>query len=173
MTATRILRRPVRTVAGTVANSARAGAVRASREAAEARVAANLQLLAKAMEDMAEVQKDADRLTAEIEQDMKQHKIGAWTEGMLQAVLKDQFSNEKTEVDPRTLFNNKHMPREHFFECVKVQLAPLKKFLSENEIKAIAKITPPAKTGTKVVITAVKTVAAAKPATTTTRRGRK
>lgn len=164
MSTVRVIRRVGRTVAANAAISAASAAQRASKRAEdEAKLVETLQSLANVFEQSAELEKQRAALEAQAETIMKEHKIGTWTEGMLKAEIKATYSNEKKEVDARALFNSKHMPREHYFECVKVQVGELGKYLSENEIKNLAKITPRALTGHKLVVTPVKTVAATKP----------
>lgn len=156
VTTTRVIRRVGRSSGVSAAITGAPAQRQAEREKDVAAIDAALQSLA---ELNAEASVIADKMAVEqakIKELMTKTKIGNVTHALLNAQLKPKYSNEKKEVDARALFNSKHMPREHYFDCVKVQMGELGKFLSETEIRNLSKITPPELIGTDLVIKAVK-----------------
>ena len=158
----RIIRRVTRSVVPVAATPKTVSAA-TDNVAAEDRITDALKSIAKLQRVLAETAKAIDVQEEVIKKDMLFLKKGAFTDGVLEAQIVTTFSNEKKEVDAKTLFNHKGFTREDFFSVVKVQIGELAKFMAENELKTIAKITPPKKTGTALKIKAVKTEVVKKP----------
>ena len=148
----RIMRRVARSIAGAATQSEREQMRRDAIEAVEA----ELQAIAELKQQMGALAVRVAAHEETIRIAMEQHKLGPVTNGVLEAALIDTYSNEKKEIDPLKLFNLKGINRTDFFKMVKVQIGEVGKFLSENEIRGIANITPPQKTGTALVIKPVK-----------------
>lgn len=170
MTTQRVVRRIGRSSGLSGAISAVAAGQQAKREQAKTIIEERLQSLANLHAQAAEI---ADKIAADesvVMATMRENKMGVYTHAMLKAEVKQTFTNEKKEVDPRTLFNHKNMPREHYFDCVKVQIGELGKFLSDTEIRSIAKITEPVATGYTLKVTPVKPTISKDSKTTRTRK---
>jgi len=61
------------------------------------------------------------------------------------AKVAEQFTRTKTEVSVRDL--QKALNESDFFECVTVSLTNCRKFMSENELRGISKVTDPVSNG--------------------------
>lgn len=135
---------------------------RLARKLAEDQIKTRLQLIATKMGTITLATNEIKVAKDEIEKLMRKHTINDFSDGRLEASIKTKYSNEKKEIDPLKLFNLKGMNRTNFFSMVKVQIGEVGKFLSENEIRAIAQITPPKVTGEELVISEVKSVVTTK-----------
>jgi hypothetical protein len=168
---TRIIRRAGRTSGATpVYPTTTALNAEQLRKLGEEKITASLKAIALAQRKIEDQDKLIEEQRVLIEATLKEIKASNFTDGVLQAALVEKWSNEKKEIDPKLLFNSKGVKREDFFSMVKVQIGEAAKFLSANEIGALATITPPKKQGIELVIKPVPKVAAAKPAT---KRGKK
>ncbi len=165
----RVIRRVTRSAAPIVEERP-AQAKANAKQLAENRITDQLKLIAKLNREVVERAKQIEAAEAVIEKNMKDAKIQNFSDGVLEAAMVDTYSNEKKEVDPKTLFNKKGFTRDNFFAVVKVQIGELSKFMAENEVKAIATITEAKKTGTALKIKPVKTVVSTKPAATTRKK---
>ena len=154
---TRIVRTAARTTRVTSATAAVDQAAQKAQDVADIEEA--LQSIANLKIQMAELQDQVVAHEADILAKMKRSKITDIVHGGLQALLAPTFSNEKKEIDPLKLFNTKGINRTDFFKMVKVQIGEVSKYLSETEIRNLAKITPPQKTGEALTIKPVKTAA--------------
>lgn len=171
--ATRIVRTP--TTAATPASTrvirrvSRAAVARREDEAAlqeqraldEQLITQGLQSIARLQDEIAERAKLLQTAQDEVEKLMRKHKILDFSDGRLEARIVQEFTREAKEIDPAVLYGKIAHPA--FFACVKVQLTKLKEYMAEGEIRAISKITPPVKAGTKFVVEPVKPVVVNKP----------
>ncbi len=159
----RMIRRVTRSAAPLVPVGV-AQAAANEKQQAENKITDDLKLIAKQQRLITEAATAIDAAEKRIAANLIVAKETNFTDGVLEAALVDVFSNEKKEIDPKTLFNHKGFKREDFFTVVKVQIGELAKVMAENEIKQIAKITTAKKTGTKLVVKPIKTVVTTKPA---------
>jgi prefoldin subunit 5 len=111
-----------------------------------------MQSIARLQTEMTEKAEEVSRLTAEVEELMTTAKKTTHEAFGLVAEFVDVKTNSSTEVTVDAA--RKALKKDsEFYSVLKVQMAPLKKLLSEREITAISKVTPGAVTGTKFVIT--------------------
>jgi hypothetical protein len=153
----RIVRTAARTARVTSATAAVDQAAQRAQDIAD--IEESLQSIADLKIQMAELQDKVTEHEASILAKMKRSKIADIIHAGLQAILAPTFSNEKKEIDPLKLFNKKGINRSDFFKMVKVQIGEVGKYLAENEIRELAKITPPQKTGEALTIKPVKAAA--------------
>ena len=132
-----------------------------TRKVAEDRLREYLQSIAKAQRQIEDAAKVIDSNRADIERILKAQNLPGWTDGVLEASFVDVYTNEKKEIDPKKLYQYlvKLRKSDSFFSCIKVQVGETKKFLAENEVRELAVITKPKKTGTELKIVPVKPVA--------------
>lgn len=110
-----------------------------------------MQLIAETEAEIRAKLETIEAAKSEVEDLMKAAKITSHEHLGLVAEWVETKTNSSTEVTVesarKAIRNDKD-----FFSVLKVQMGPLGKVLSENEIKAISKVTPGAVTGTKFQI---------------------
>jgi len=110
-----------------------------------------MQLIAEAEAEIRKTLEAIETAKAEVEDLMKAAKLTTHEHLGLIAEWVETKTNSSTEVSVeaarKAIRNDKD-----FFSVLKVQMGPLGKVLSENEIKAIAKVTPGQVTGKKFQI---------------------
>ena len=116
----------------------------------KASILEDLKLIAKNNATIDAVTASTQQAHARIEALMKEHKMGAQTDGKLVAELVDQFTKESRYVDPQRFYNAVH--EDDFWPCISVSITEAKKVMAEKELNKIAKITPAKFTGTVLKI---------------------
>lgn len=109
-----------------------------------------MQAIALNMKKIEDLQQENLRLKSEVEALMLQGNLTTHDYKELRALFKDQYTSRQRFIDPQKLYNT--LKEKDFFACIKVQMEPLSKVLSENEINKIAKTTEPVKKGTEFII---------------------
>ena len=99
---------------------------------------------ARIQPEINDAQAEIDRLTKVLEGEIKELKLEGYTDGSWEARFVTAPTKSTTEIDTAAV--QKKLPPADFLKVVKVQITPLRTFLSEREIGQVSK-TIPAKPG--------------------------
>lgn len=127
-------------------------------DTAKTDIAEKLKLISQNNAIIDDAKMETDKLTAEIDELMRKHKLNGITDGKLVAELVEQFTRESRFIDPQR-FHAACVREADFWACIEVMVTKAKEVMGTKELDKISKITPSKSQGVVLKIKEYKTEA--------------